>query len=74
MRRFSTMLAACLGLFLLASAAQAQQIHGDYIETRSADVYTGPCFANSEVGLVGDQAILRLARAKGDLTASSLMA
>lgn len=36
----------------------AQQIHGDYVETRSADVYTGQCFANGEVNLVGNQAIL----------------
>ena len=36
----------------------AQQIHGDYIETRSADVYTGQCFANGEVNLAGKEAIL----------------
>jgi hypothetical protein len=36
----------------------AQQIRGDYIETRSADVYTGQCFANGEVNLVGREAIL----------------
>jgi hypothetical protein len=36
----------------------AQQIRGDYIETRSADVYTGQCFANGEVNLVGNEAIL----------------
>jgi hypothetical protein len=36
----------------------AQQISGDYIETRSADVYTGQCFANGEVGLTGNEAIL----------------
>jgi hypothetical protein len=30
-----------------------QSIRGDYIEARTADVYTGPCFANSEGGLVG---------------------
>jgi hypothetical protein len=36
----------------------AQQIRGDYVETRSADVYTGQCFANGEVNLVGNQAIL----------------
>jgi hypothetical protein len=42
----------------LSSASQAQQIAGDYIETRSADVWTGPCFANGEVNLTGDQAIL----------------
>ena len=36
----------------------AEQIHGDYIESRSADVYTGQCFANGEVNLVGNEAIL----------------
>jgi len=41
-----------------ASSAIAQQIRGDYIETRSADVYTGQCFANGEVNLVGKEAIL----------------
>ena len=52
---FSTVAILFLGL---APGVRAQQIYGDYIETRSADVYTGPCFANGEVGLVGDQAIL----------------
>ncbi|MFB3814945.1 MAG: DUF1326 domain-containing protein [Terriglobales bacterium] len=46
-----------LSLFL-SGAAFAQQISGDYIESRNADVYTGPCFANGEAGLAGDQAIL----------------
>jgi len=41
-----------------SSSAVAQQIRGDYIETRSADVYTGQCFANGEVNLVGKEAIL----------------
>ena len=36
----------------------AEQIHGDYLETRSADIYTGSCFANGEMNLVGNQAIL----------------
>ena len=47
-------------VFLAASSFSvcAQQIRGDYIETRSADVYTGQCFANGEVNLVGDEAIL----------------
>lgn len=39
-------------------ASQAQKITGDYIESRSADVYVAQCFANSEVGLTGDQALL----------------
>ena len=33
-------------------------ISGDYLEVRTSDVYTGPCFANSEVNLVGKEAIL----------------
>lgn len=45
-------------LLLLSTALFAQQIEGDYLETRSADVYTGQCFANGEVNLVGNQAIL----------------
>src|SRR5438046_10423264 len=48
---------ALLALSLCLSAA-AQQIRGDYLETRSADVYTGQCFANGEVNLVGNEAIL----------------
>ncbi len=51
-------LAMAAFFLVLASGLQAQQITGDYIESRSADVYTGPCFANAEVNLVGDQAIL----------------
>lgn len=45
-----------VGLFSLSMAAQ--EIRGDYLETRNADVYTGQCFANGEVNLVGNEAIL----------------
>jgi len=48
----------CVLLLALCTSAFGQQIRGDYIETRSADVYTGQCFANGEVNLVGDEAIL----------------
>src|SRR5215813_14317861 len=47
-----------LFLFAIISVFAFAQIKGDYVETRSADVYTGQCFANGEVGLVGDEAIL----------------
>src|ERR1700684_2572520 len=47
-----------IALLALSTTAVGQQIRGDYIETRSADVYTGQCFANGEVNLVGDEAIL----------------
>lgn len=39
-------------------ASQAEKITGDYLESRSADVYVAQCFANSEVNLTGDQALL----------------
>src|SRR5215469_17803254 len=51
-----TILAGLVGLLSISMAAQ--EIRGDYLETRSADVYTGQCFANGEVNLVGNEAIL----------------
>jgi len=47
-------------LFLLSglSVSGSAAIKGDYMEVRSADVYTGACIANSEVGLTGNEAIL----------------
>jgi hypothetical protein len=42
----------------VSALVSAQQIRGDYLETRSADIYTGACFANGEVNLVGHEAIL----------------
>ena len=45
------------GLCFGAGIPSQQTIHGDYIEARTADVFTGPCFANSEGGLVGELAV-----------------
>ena len=45
-------------VLLISASAAAQQIRGDYLESRTADVYTGQCFANGEVNLVGNEAIL----------------
>ena len=41
-----------------AVLAAGVEVAGSYVEARTADVYTGPCFANSEVGLVGNEAIM----------------
>jgi len=58
--RLTTLL--CLMAFVIPAFAMAADsagtISGDYLETRSAEVYAGPCVSNSEVNLVGDQAIL----------------
>jgi Protein of unknown function (DUF1326) len=52
--------AIVVGVFVLVGAAIPSRaaIQGDYVEVRSADIYTGPCFANSQVDLEGKQAIL----------------
>ena len=50
--------ASLLLLLIFGTALSAQQIRGDYIETRSADVYVAQCFANGETGLTGNQALL----------------
>lgn len=47
-----------LVLAILGASLQAQQIRGDYIESRSTDVYVAQCFANGEVGLTGNDALL----------------
>ena len=41
-----------------SSNTDSHTISGDYVETRSADVYVGQCFANGEMGTAGDSAIL----------------
>lgn len=55
-------LAALLALLSLPAIALAEarddRPRGDYLETRTCDVYTGPCFANGQMGLTGNQAIL----------------
>jgi hypothetical protein len=49
-----------LGALTLAGgpAPGAARIEGDYIEARTADVYTGPCFSNAEVLLTGHQGLM----------------
>lgn len=42
----------------IAGLCSAADIHGEYVEARTADIYTGPCFANSEVELSGNLAVL----------------
>ena len=61
-----------LGLAALLAVPGRAAVKGDYLEVRSADVYTGPCFANGEVGLVGDEAILAWKIDRGDWNGTSL--
>jgi hypothetical protein len=41
-----------------AAGIPARSINGNYIEARTADVYTGPCFANGEVEMAGKEAVM----------------
>lgn len=38
--------------------AEAAQITGEYLEARTCNVYTGPCFANAEMSLSGKEALM----------------
>ena len=41
----------------LAAGLPARGLSGNYIEARTADVFTGPCFANGEVEMNGKEAV-----------------
>jgi hypothetical protein len=55
MRKTALFFAAFL---LFAASLPAQQLRGDYLESRSTDVYVAQCFANGEVGLTGNYALM----------------
>ena len=71
MRAKLALLAAAV-LTAVPAMAQANHISGNYMEFRNADVYTGPCFANSEVGLSGQNAVLAWQVASGEWGGVSL--
>jgi hypothetical protein len=67
-----TLLLAAAVLSLSATAATAGGITGQYIEARTCDVWTGPCFANAEMNLGGKHALLGWKVDKGSLGATRL--
>ena len=52
----ATDLSALFGRF--ERPARRAGVSGDYVEIRSCDVITGPCFANGEMQLTGGEAVL----------------
>src|SRR6476660_6939014 len=58
--RMRNTLSILCGVLVLSGpgAAGAAGIRGDYVEARTADVYTGPCFSNAEVFIYGNQAVM----------------
>lgn len=55
-----TSLAAVCGTLLVLSTSfvNAADLQGDYLEARTADVFTGPCISNAEVFISGNQAVM----------------
>src|SRR5688500_4273294 len=52
---------ALLTLALLVAAVPAfaaNSITGTYLESRTCQVYTGPCFANAETAMAGREAVM----------------
>jgi hypothetical protein len=64
MRRM--ILSVCAFLTALVPA-QAASITGQYVEARTCDVWTGPCFANADFNLGGKHAVLAWKISKGSL-------
>src|SRR5262249_44959049 len=53
-----TIFLAALALVLATAPARADSISGQYVEARTCDVWTGPCFANADFHLSGKNAVL----------------
>lgn len=49
---------AAIAVLALATPLYAGDIRGQYIEARTTDVWTGPCFANADMNLTGKHAVL----------------
>jgi len=61
--KVSLSMLVAMALVLTASVAMAGTpsgagIEGTYIESRSCDVFTAACFANAEIGVTGEEAIM----------------
>ena len=56
---FTSFILAVTALSLAGAApSERARIEGDYMESRNADVFTGPCFANAQVFITGNQAVM----------------
>jgi len=70
MTRWLTLSAfACL---FLAGNVTATEITGKYVEARTCDIWTGPCFANADFNLSGKHAVLAWKVEKGTFANVSL--
>src|SRR5262249_2397014 len=49
---------AALAVFAVTSSGRAEGLSGQYIEARTCDIWTGQCFANAEINLIGKNAVM----------------
>ncbi len=65
-------LSAALTSMAFGAGLEKSRLHGEYVEARTADIFTGPCFANAEVNLMGDLAVFGWKVSKGSFDGVSL--
>lgn len=58
MARIRSIATLTVAVFVLSTSVARSEISGHYMESRTCQVYTGPCFANAEVGLAGKEAVM----------------
>jgi len=51
-------LVVAAALIIAVAPASAAELTGKYVEARTCDVYTAPCFANAEMNLAGKHAVM----------------
>src|SRR6185312_17357125 len=59
-------------LLIAATSLPAAGLTGQYIEARTTDVWTGPCFANADVNIGGKHAIMAWKVEKGEFNKVNL--
>lgn len=63
---------AIIASVFISGILGAAEIRGSYVEARNAEVYASHCFANSEMGIQGDLAVMAWQVEQGSLDGVSL--
>lgn len=58
---------AALALIAVNAPLSASEISGQYVEARTTDIWTGPCFANADFNLTGKHAAMAWRIEKGSI-------
>lgn len=64
--------AVALALILCVNPLSAAGLTGKYLEARTCDIWTGPCYANAEMNLAGKNAIMAWKIDRGDFDSVAL--